>query len=280
MRFLFFIIFVILISISLFYYYTETNTLRFRRSLFHDPCYVNKNKKQYVLKYYHGPLENQCIFQLYHKFDKIPQDVYENIRQYAPDYYHIVMDDKMIEDFLIQYYHPIVLSTFRKIKGGAHKADLARYCLLYIYGGIYMDIKTELIKPVNDVFKYNTLYSVLSHSNDHIYQGIIKTEKEHPLFLSLIDFIVNHVYHSYIMQIDYHIYCKDFYHQLLNDNIDHNIKQGQNRGQYGEYYLFKENCSKTDCSMCWDGFDRYGFCCFIWDGDEPIIKSRRASYPW
>ena len=36
---------------------------------------------------------------------------------------------------------------------GAYKADLWRYCILYIYGGIYIDIKLE---PING-FRFREL---------------------------------------------------------------------------------------------------------------------------
>ena len=35
-----------------------------------------------------------------------------------------------------------VKETFRKLKG-AHKADLFRYCYLYKFGGIYLDITKD-----------------------------------------------------------------------------------------------------------------------------------------
>ena len=37
---------------------------------------------------------------------------------------------------------------FKDLKIGAHKADFFRYCILYIYGGIYIDIK---IFPQNNI---------------------------------------------------------------------------------------------------------------------------------
>ena len=53
-------------------------------------------------------------------------------------------------------------------------------------GGIYLDIKTELIKPLNEIFNKNYTYSVLSIVRDTIYQGVIATPPGNPIFLKLI----------------------------------------------------------------------------------------------
>ena len=53
-----------------------------------------------------------------------------------------------------------------------------------------LDIKTELIRPVSEVFPENYTYSVLSIINNSIYQGIIATPPRNPLFLKLIYFMV------------------------------------------------------------------------------------------
>ena len=216
------------------------------------------------------------FFQIYINFDKkkIPKDVYDNIKKYAPECTHIIVDEVDIEKFLNKYYTQSVLNTFKSLKSGAHKADLARYCLLYIYGGIYMDIKVELIKPLKDVFNKgdDLFYSVLSYRGDHIAQGVIKSPPRNPLFLSLIDYVVKTQNPR-----DFHDFCKDLYIKVKKDVGK--VTTGLLIGKKEKYYLFKEVC-ETDCSRCHDGCDTKGRCCFVWDGNTPIIKTRRNSYPW
>lgn len=219
------------------------------------------------------------LFQTYHSKDKIPPDVYTNIRLYAPEYTHAVYDDNDIREFLKAHFHPRILSTFENLKVGAHKADLARYCLLYIYGGLYLDIKTELVKPVREIFtNENALYSVISYMNDHVYQGIIKAPSpRQTIFLRLIDFIVRTQNPKRYLE-----FCIDFYKTIQRDSGMENrtLQPGLVHGIQNTYYLFQERCSDTDASLCRDGMDWYGLCCFVWDSETPVIKTRRASYPW
>jgi mannosyltransferase OCH1-like enzyme len=268
---LFLITIMTIISLFLTYYH---KFYKFRRSIYYKDTYVNYNKSKYI-KNIHYNDNGKLLFQTYYDKSKIPQEVYENIKKYASEYEHIVLDDNDIISFLNIHYNDNVIKTFKSLKMGAHKADLARYCLLYIYGGIYMDIKVELIKPLSEIFnKGNIFYSIESNYGDHIHQAVIKTPQHNPLFLSLIDYIVTNQNPS--LYIDF---CRDLYIQIKNDVP--NLKLKLNTGISGnKYYLFKEKCSSYDSSMCYDGFDRYKLCCFIWDGDKPVIKSRRASFPW
>ena len=50
-------------------------------------------------------------------------------------------DDTGARDFIINNYPSEVLWAYDKLIPGAYKADLWRYCVLYINGGIYVDIK-------------------------------------------------------------------------------------------------------------------------------------------
>ena len=45
------------------------------------------------------------------------------------------------------------------------------------------------------------------------------------------------------------------------------------------YYLFTEKCNKKH-DNCKDGLDRYGLCCYVYDGKERMFKSRYADFPW
>lgn len=110
------------------------------------------------------------IYQTYSDKNKVPSIVFENIKKYAGSYdYHFYSDDDC-KNFLKTYFQPKILNKFNSMKIGAHKADLFRYCILYLYGGYYIDIKSILIKPLNKIFNKNhNFYSVIALGNRSIY---------------------------------------------------------------------------------------------------------------
>jgi hypothetical protein len=70
-----------------------------------------------------------------------------------PNYIHNIMYDKDCKYFLKKYFTEDVLQAFNTIKSGAGKADLFRYCYLYIKGGIYVDVDNICIKPLDEWLK-------------------------------------------------------------------------------------------------------------------------------
>lgn len=57
-------------------------------------------------------------------------------------------DDHDCEKFLKKFFPPRVLKAYQDLIPGSYKADLWRLCILYIYGGFYMDIKFKLEKNI------------------------------------------------------------------------------------------------------------------------------------
>ena len=213
------------------------------------------------------------IYQTYKTKSLVPQKVFENIKKFAPEYEYEFFNDEDCINFIKSNFPPEVLDAYNNLINTAHKADLFRYCLIYINGGIYLDIKTVLLKPLKDIFKDNYVYSALSILKETVYQGIIASPPKNKFFLDLIDYIVN------TKEItSYQVFTNNFYTQIQKNINSGSINPGLSNGKQN-FYLFKEKCS-IDPNECPDGLDRYGRCCFIYDNDEKIFQVRYADFPW
>jgi Glycosyltransferase sugar-binding region containing DXD motif len=53
-------------------------------------------------------------------------------------------NDDAAATFLTQHFPPAVLQAYQVLQPGAFKADLFRYCVLLIYGGVYADVDIQL----------------------------------------------------------------------------------------------------------------------------------------
>ena len=216
----------------------------------------------------------KTILQTYHDKSLIPTKVYNNIKEYAPDYFHIVFNDDECKEFIKKYYGDELLTVYNNISEGAHRADLFRYCHLYQYGGIYMDIKIELLHPFTEIHKLfhdeNIQFSsVLSKVPLTIFQGYIATVPNNTLLLELIEYIKN----NYDKCGDnYHLFTSDLYHKLSQKC---SMREGINTN---DIFLFTEKL--YDKSVCYDGLDRHNVCSYITIDNEKILKTRYADYPW
>lgn len=96
-------------------------------------------------------------------------DNVEKIKAMNPGWTHQVYDDADIEDFIAGVYGNRVLSYFHRInpKYGAARADLFRYLLLYKFGGVYLDIKSTLNKPLDMVLQPGDRYLLSQWRNKH-----------------------------------------------------------------------------------------------------------------
>lgn len=88
------------------------------------------------------------LFQTWETMDLPPKmkELVETIKKDNPAFYYELFDDSKCAKFIQTYFEPDVLKAYISLVPGAYKADLWRYCVLYIHGGIYMDIK---LRPVN-----------------------------------------------------------------------------------------------------------------------------------
>jgi len=220
----------------------------------------------------------KIIYQTYSNKDKVPSIVFENIKKYADSYDYRFYNDDDCKTFLKTYFQPKILNKFNSMKKGAHKADLFRYCILYLYGGYYIDIKSILIKPLNKIFNKNCgFYSVIGLGNRSIYQGIIASYPKNDMLKRSINFILE----SSNEEIDnlYSIFIQFLYHDIRKSSISKKVKEFENKlVNSDKIYLFKEECCNKTCPD--KPMDRYERYCVIKDKHEVIFETRFASFPW
>jgi mannosyltransferase OCH1-like enzyme len=112
-----------------------------------------------------------------------------------PEYNFYVYDDEMSYNFIKNNFDNSIANVYNKLKPGAYKADLFRYCILYINGGVYLDIKFKLhVKLVNLISKYGEIYvkDVVVNLNvcetkNPCFNGFIVSKPYNSVFLDCIN---------------------------------------------------------------------------------------------
>lgn len=213
----------------------------------------------------------------------IPQYIFDNIKKYASNYEYSLLNENYAVEFLTKYFDYKIITRFNDLKFGAHKADLLRYCYLYVYGGIYLDIKVILIKHLDTIFKNKKyFYSTLSPFNKTLHNGFIASKPRNKLFLQLIWHIINIPLYQINnrFKLYYLSFCQDFYIQIQNDLIsNHKLHKGLNFGKNQNYYLFQEKItSKLESKNI--KLDQYGINSNIYDNNEKIFIGRDPNFPW
>ena len=72
----------------------------------------------------------------------------QSVKSCFPEAKHRFFQQPEIESFLIQHFDRSVLNLFRGLIPYAYRSDLARYCLLYVYGGWYVDLTLKMLTSI------------------------------------------------------------------------------------------------------------------------------------
>lgn len=83
----------------------------------------------------------------------------DSIKQNNPDYKYLFFTDTDIETFL-KINYPEYHQTYLKLPIKIQRIDFFRYVAVYHYGGFYMDLDMNCLKPFDDLLKYNCIFPV------------------------------------------------------------------------------------------------------------------------
>lgn len=129
---------------------------------------------------------------------------FELIQRLNPEFNIYLNDDNDCLEFLSKHFDVGVVNAYNTLIPGAYKADLWRLCVLYVYGGIYMDIKMQ---PFNNFKFYNLLYDehfCKDRLDKCIYNAIMVCKPGNSFLLHVIRYILRNVRNQYYGLDDLH----------------------------------------------------------------------------
>lgn len=135
------------------------------------------------------------IFQTWHN-KKLPPKMAQAIlyiKKTNPRFKYYLFDDNECREFIKTHFDETVLNAFDRLIPGAYKADLWRYCVLYVHGGIYMDMKYY---PINNFKLVNLLMKehwVLDCDRKGVYNALMVCKPKNEILLKAINQIVENV---------------------------------------------------------------------------------------
>ncbi len=119
-----------------------------------------------------------------------------------PHFEYYFFDDTKSREFISQHFDESVIQAYDKLVPGAYKADLFRYCFLFIKGGCYFDNKFIVRKKCEDwIGENDNQIFIKDRGNDIIYNAIIFSVPRFHVLHSLIQDIVRHVNEQYYGKI-------------------------------------------------------------------------------
>lgn len=144
---------------------------------------------------------------------KIPLDIYQTwftkdlppkmkerveiLKTQHPKFNHHLFDDNDCREFIKKHFKSDVLEAYDNLIPGAYKADLWRLCVLFINGGIYIDIKFGCINGFRLIELTENEHFVKDRPPNSIYNALMSCRRGNQFLLQSIRQIVYNVKNRY-----------------------------------------------------------------------------------
>ncbi|WP_411869450.1 glycosyltransferase family 32 protein [Vulcanococcus limneticus] len=110
---------------------------------------------------------------------------------------HYLLGDQDIREVLAARLDRAVLKAYDSVRPHAFKSDIARYALLYVYGGVYADISMQFLNPLPPLVDQENACLSYGIKKPNIYNGLLAARPGEPLFGKALELIVERVQARY-----------------------------------------------------------------------------------
>jgi len=195
----------------------------------------------------------------------LPVEIYkviENNKKKCSDCHFVFYNDNDCQSFIRKYFSERVYKAYNSINPvyGAMKADFFRYCVLYILGGIYVDIKSFIYTPVFALINKedecildlprDNLEPWRCHTGATYEQWLLIFAPKHPYLCEMIKQTVEYISIKYIPIID-------GYHQLNTKQKILNITGPDAFAKAINNYLITNNQQQNPKHRCIDYYNHF-----------------------
>ena len=128
------------------------------------------------------------IIYICHKNLKCLTMTYKFWKTLNPTYQIKLFNDAMCEKFLLDQFSELHRCVFKFIPDGPIKSDFWRLCILYKYGGIYVDADIHPLVPLNNyLLRSSDLVTCITISNGNFNPHFIAARKNEPILKQCIE---------------------------------------------------------------------------------------------
>jgi mannosyltransferase OCH1-like enzyme len=135
----------------------------------------------------------KIIWQTYKdSFDQLQPYMVDAINTWKnlnPDFEYRYMDDIQAAEFILNEYGQEWHNIFVNLPVGVMRGDLWRYMIIYKYGGVYADLDTECLNPINTWLNEDYDMIVCPETDIHYCQWTFAASAGHPVLKSVLDII-------------------------------------------------------------------------------------------
>jgi mannosyltransferase OCH1-like enzyme len=159
----------------------------------------NRLNKPFVLKNSYNSIIPLHLYTCWHTKDLPPlmKANYDFLVESNPRITFHLYDDVDCSEFIKNNFEQDVLHAYESLIPSSYKSDLWRYCVLYINGGIYIDIKYRCVNGFKFIDLTEKEYFVRDYNVNETYTALIVTLPRNEILHTCIRQIVENVKNNY-----------------------------------------------------------------------------------
>ncbi|HBI89921.1 glycosyltransferase family 32 protein [Sphingobacterium multivorum] len=119
----------------------------------------------------------------------------KRFRRKNKNYRYEFYDDQRVDAFIKESFDNEVYKAYSRLQIGAAKADFFRYAVLYVYGGVYLDLDSDILVNLDKYLQEHD-DAVITREKNHqnlFAQWALVFEKGHPFLERTIKYIVENI---------------------------------------------------------------------------------------
>ena len=161
------------------------------------------------------------------------------------NYDYMMWSLKDCEELLIEDY-PEYIDLWNNFRYPVQKCDFIRYCILFKFGGCYIDCDVKPLKSLEDIFQADQYFTYWQcDKKKKPYNAVMGTKKNNPLFLEIIKEVEKSFYEKESLEI-YKTWKGRFVYQTTGHSMLNRVikKQQISKDKYLHDVIYIENKKK------------------------------------
>lgn len=219
-------------------------------------------------------------------YDSIPsqlKEYHDGCQRINNDFVHILWDEQKIVKLMKKYFDKKFIDAYNSFTIAAQKADFARYIILYVYGGIYLDMDMVCRKNLTPFLKFNFFFTtqVFYTYHESYLNGIIGCVPKHPAFIYLFRNIFERLKFTNIpSKVSYSTGTKVLYksiHDYIRDTGDDNFQIIDRKYLHPCTPFDKDSCV-NECEDCYIAHTNHASWCpqYVKFFNKYVLKDLRT----
>jgi len=133
------------------------------------------------------------------KNNQLNDFIYDNIIKILSindDFNYYLISDEIGVELIKTHFDDFTLKAYNKLNLGAAKGDFLRYIAIYVYGGVYLDLDSDIKLSLSSFINPNIDHIIFIDHHKNLVQCCFMSAPKNPIILKIINEMVKRIHYG------------------------------------------------------------------------------------